>query len=141
MNKLIVNANHRDTLWRLSIAIILIAFLVSCTPSAPAAIPRTYWPTDGWRSTAPEEQGMDSEKLVQMVEHIQQEKLDLHSLLIVRNGYLVSELYVYPYSDEQVHATMSVTKSVIGTLVGIAIQKGYIKDIHQPLSPSRWKIF
>ena len=134
MNKLIVNANHRDTLWRLSIAIILIAFLASCTPSAPAAIPRTYWPTDGWRSTAPEEQGMDSEKLVQMVEHIQQEKLDLHSLLIVRNGYLVSELYVYPYSDEQVHATMSVTKSVIGTLVGIAIQKGYIKDIHQPVS-------
>lgn len=76
---------------------------------------------------------MDSELLAQMVENIQQEKLDLHSLLIARNGYLVSELYAYPYSAEQAHWIASVTKSVIGTLVGIAIQKGYIKDVNQPL--------
>jgi hypothetical protein len=49
----------------------------------------------------------------------QQEKLDLHSLLIVRNGYLVTELYVYPYSAGQVHFIASVAKSVMGALVGI----------------------
>ena len=129
-----------QTCRKLGIAFILIAFLVGCAPAetppseisptgaSPASstpAPPAYWPTDGWRSTAPEEQGMDSEKLAQMVEHIQQEKLDLHSLLIVRNGYLVSELYAYPYSAEQAHWIMSVTKSVIGALVGIAIQKGY----------------
>ncbi|HTP11687.1 MAG TPA: serine hydrolase [Anaerolineae bacterium] len=76
---------------------------------------------------------MDSDKLAQMIEHIQQEKLNLHSLLIVRNGYLVSEVYAYPYSAEQAHTIMSVTKSVIDALIGIAIQKGYIKDVHQPL--------
>jgi CubicO group peptidase (beta-lactamase class C family) len=134
MNKFIANTNKCETFWRLSIAFLLIAILAGCAPSSPVALPPAYWPTDGWRSTTPEEQGMDSERLAQMVEHIAQEKLDLHSLLIVRHGYLVSELYVYPYSEEQVHSTMSVTKSVIGTLVGIAIQKGYIKDVHQPLS-------
>lgn len=123
----------RHTRRKLGIAFILIAFLAGCTPSSPTPTPLAYWPTDGWRSAAPEEQGMDSEKLAQMVEHIQQEKLDLQSLLIVRNGYLVSELYGYPYSAGQVHWIASVTKSVIGALVGIAIQKGYIKDIHQPL--------
>jgi CubicO group peptidase (beta-lactamase class C family) len=76
---------------------------------------------------------MDSEKLAQMVEHIQQEKLGIHSLMIVRNGYLVSEFYAYPYSAGQAHSVMSVTKSVISALVGIAIHKGYIKDVHQPL--------
>ncbi len=81
---------------KLSIAFILIAFLAGCAPSSPTPTPPAYWPTNGWHSTTPEEQGMDSEKLAQMVEHIQQEKLDLHSLLIVRNGYLVSEALCLP---------------------------------------------
>jgi CubicO group peptidase (beta-lactamase class C family) len=118
---------------KFGIAFILITLLTSCAPSASKPTPPEYWPTDGWRSTTPEEQGMDSEKLSQMVEHIQQEKLDLHSLLIIRNGYLVNELYVYPFSAEQAHEIMSVTKSTISALVGIAIQKGYIKDVQQPL--------
>ncbi len=118
---------------KLGSAFILIAFLAGCAPSSSTPTPPTYWPTTGWRSTAPEEQGMDSEKLAQMVEHIQQAKLDLHSLLIARNGYLVSELYAYPYSAGQAHWVASVTKSVIDALIGIAIQQGYIKDVHQPL--------
>jgi CubicO group peptidase (beta-lactamase class C family) len=133
MRKRITNPNTIQIHRTLGIAFILIAFLVGCAPSYPKPNPPAYWPTDGWRSTAPEEQGMDSEQLAQMAVHIQQGKLDLHSLLIVRNGYLVSELYVYPYSAGQAHDVMSVTKSVISALIGIAIQKGYIKDIHQTL--------
>jgi CubicO group peptidase (beta-lactamase class C family) len=113
--------------------VLLILTLIACAPAAPTPTLPTYSPTAGWRSTAPEEQGMDSEKLAQMVERIQQDQLDLHSLLIVRNGYLVSEFYAYPYSAGQTHWIMSVTKSVMDALVGIAIQKGYIKDVHQPL--------
>jgi CubicO group peptidase (beta-lactamase class C family) len=142
-----MNEIHR----KLGIAFILIAFLAGCTPASPTPLivptplvaptplpsptpaPPAYWPTTGWRSATPEEQGMDSEKLAQMVEHIQQTALDLHSLLIVRNGYLVSELYTYPNSAGQDHWIASVTKSVIGALVGIAIQKGAIKDVHQSL--------
>jgi CubicO group peptidase (beta-lactamase class C family) len=118
---------------KLNIAFALIVFLSGCAPFTPTPAPPSYWPTHEWHSTAPEEQGMDSEKLAQMVEHVQQAKLNLHSLLVVRNGYLVSELYAYPYSAGQAHWQMSVTKSVIDALIGIAIQKGYIKDVHQPL--------
>ncbi len=115
---------------RLGTAVILIAFLAGC---APGQFHPAYWPTTGWRSSAPEEQGMDSELLAQMAEHIRAEKLDLHSLLIVRNGTLVSEIYDYPYTADQAHWVMSVTKSVISALVGIAIQKGYLQDVHQTL--------
>ena len=118
---------------KMIILFVLVVFLMGCTPASPTPSPPAHWPTDGWRSAAPEEQGMDSEKLAEMIEHIQEENLNLHSLLIVRNGYLVSEMYVYPYSAGQVHFIASVTKSVIGALVGIAIQKGDIKDIQQPL--------
>jgi CubicO group peptidase (beta-lactamase class C family) len=124
---------YRPLKFLLLFAVLLSFVLVACAPASPTPPPPTYWPTTGWRSTSPEEQGMDSEKLAQMVEHIQQEKLDLHSLLIVRNGHLVSEIYAYPYSAGQAHGVMSVTKSVIDALIGIAIQKGYIKDVHQPV--------
>jgi CubicO group peptidase (beta-lactamase class C family) len=133
MNKLIANMKNRHAIHRRGIAFILIAFLVGCGPFTNKPNTPAYWPTNRWQSITPEKQGMDSEKLAQMVEHIQEEKLGLHSLLIVRNGYLVSELYVYPYSVEQAHGVMSVTKSVMGALVGIAIEKGYIKNVHQPL--------
>jgi CubicO group peptidase (beta-lactamase class C family) len=111
------------------VVIILIALMTGCAPASPNPTLPTYWPTHGWRSSTPEEQGMDSEKLAQMVE-----KLDLHSLLVVRKGFLVSEIYVYPYSAEQVHFMASGTKSVMGTLIGIAIQKGDIKNVQQTLS-------
>jgi CubicO group peptidase (beta-lactamase class C family) len=127
-----------NTLVKLSTALVVIlVFLSGCaTPSptlAPTPASPVYWPTDGWRSSTPEEQGMDSLKLADMADQIQSEKLDLNSLLIVRNGYLVSELYVYPYSVEQAHDAFSVTKSVISALVGIAIQKGLIKDVNQSI--------
>jgi hypothetical protein len=100
--------------YRLGIAFVLIAFLAGCTPAISTPTTPAYWPTDGWRSAAPEEQGMDSEKLAQMVEHIQQEKLGLDSLLIVRGGYLVSELYVYPYSAGQVHSGLGPSRKRAG---------------------------
>jgi CubicO group peptidase (beta-lactamase class C family) len=133
---------------KLGIALTVITFLAGCSPVSPAptlpaatpaavtpagAVAAAYWPTSGWLSTTPEEQGMDSATLAQMVEHIQQRKLDLHSLLIVRNGYLVAEGYGYPYSAKQVHFVASVTKSVMAALIGIAVQQGSIKDVQQPL--------
>jgi CubicO group peptidase (beta-lactamase class C family) len=128
---------------KLSIAFTLIAFLAGCAPASPTpaaptgtvagAAPAAYWPTEGWRSAMPEEEGMDSARLADMVDRIQQEKMALNSLLIVRNGYLVTELYAYPYSAGQVHFIASVTKSVMSALVGIAIAQGSIKDVHQTL--------
>jgi CubicO group peptidase (beta-lactamase class C family) len=118
---------------KLGIAFMLIVFVAGCAPASRKPVPPAYWPTGGWKSSTPEEQGMDSENLSQMADQIQLEKLDLRSLLIVRNGYLVDELYVYPYTAEQPNELMSVTKSVISTLVGIAIQKGYLKDVKQTL--------
>ncbi len=101
----------------------------------PAALPTApaYWPSNEWRTSPPEEQGMDSELLAGMFQHIEDQHLNLHSLLIVRNGYLVTEAYFNPYTQNQPQYVASVTKSVISTLVGIAIQKGFIKDVSQTM--------
>jgi CubicO group peptidase (beta-lactamase class C family) len=64
---------------------------------------------------------------------IQDQKLNLHSLLIVRNGYLVTEVYYEPYGPGDVHAVASNTKTVVGMLVGIAIDQGQIERVDQKL--------
>ncbi|MBN2006849.1 MAG: serine hydrolase [Anaerolineae bacterium] len=94
----------------------------------PAQTPATgaYWPTEGWRTSTPEAQGMDSQKLAQMLAAVEEQKLALHSLLIVRNGYLVSETYFGSYQQDTLHIQYSCTKSFVATLIGIAMDKGYI---------------
>lgn len=110
---------------------ILLIIVTGCSGLAPK--PPAYWPTSEWRSSTPEEQGMDSEVLAGMFQQIEDDQLNLHSLLIVRNGYIVTEAYFAPYTQDRVHNIASVTKSVISSLVGIAIQRGEIKNVDQTL--------
>ena len=121
----------------------LLAALVSITLTSSRSSPQPsmsnlvhdsdYWPTGGWRISTPEEQGMDSELLAKMFEHIDQKHINLHSVLIVRNGYIVAEAYFHPYTADTPHQIASVTKSVIDILLGIAIDRGSIRGVDQPL--------
>ena len=91
--------------------------------------PDVYWPTDDWRSAAPEEQGLDPAQLGRMFSAIDDQQLNVHGVLIVRNGYIVAENYYSPYQQDTKHRVYSVTKSVISALVGIAIAEGYIDGV------------
>jgi CubicO group peptidase (beta-lactamase class C family) len=74
---------------------------------------------------------MLSARLAVMLEKVQQENRNLHSILIIRHGVLVMEAYVHPFQSEIRHNLYSVTKSVTATLVGIAAGEGLI-DIYLP---------
>ncbi len=86
------------------------------------------WPASGWESSTPESQGMDSELLAQMIEQINSTGTRIHSLLVIRNGYVVTEAYFHPYTPDTKMHVQSVTKSVIGMLVGKAIGDGAIES-------------
>ncbi len=90
-----------------------------------------YWPTEDWRTSSPEAQGMDSQKLAEMLEAVKQKQLNLHSLLVIRNGYLVSETYFGSDQQDTRRELYSCTKSFIATLIGIALDKGYIEGTNQ----------
>ena len=92
-----------------------------------------YWPTKGWRTASPESQGMDSKLLVKMLETIGEKKIAIYSVLVIRNVYIVLDAYSYPYDSDDTLNIHSCTKSVSSALVGIGIDKGYIKDVSQPV--------
>jgi CubicO group peptidase (beta-lactamase class C family) len=76
---------------------------------------------------------MDSELLAQILEEISTNETSIHSVLIVRNGYMVTEAYFHPYTRDTKMHIQSVTKSVIGMLVGIALQQDLLLDVDQPV--------
>ena len=70
---------------------------------------------------------MDSQKLAAMLDAVKAQNLELHSLLVIRHGYIVSETYFSPHDQNTRHELYSCTKSFIGTLVGIAIDQGALQ--------------
>jgi CubicO group peptidase (beta-lactamase class C family) len=82
---------------------------------------------------APEEVGIDSAALAEMFDFVRERKIPVHSVQIVRHGRLVLDAYFYPYRAGMRHDVASVTKSITSTLVGIAIDKGLIRNVRQPV--------
>jgi CubicO group peptidase (beta-lactamase class C family) len=92
--------------------------------SAPSLPAPDYWPTEGWQESTPEEQGMDSGKLADALLAMREQKVNIHSLLIVRNWRVIVDAYFHPYDGTSVHNLRSDTKSVTTALIGIAIDQG-----------------
>ncbi len=118
----------------LGIVIVLVAGCAQgVSIQAPSAAQRfaLYWPTAGWRSSTPEEQGMDSDLLSEMLGMIQEQNYAIDSLTVVRNGYMVVDVRIHPFSATSKHNIYSCTKSVVSALIGIAIDEGYIEGLQQ----------
>ena len=94
----------------------------------------SYYPTNGWQISTPEAQGMHSKPIFEMMAAIKEKGYLIQNVSIVRNGYLVLDAYIYPFKDGQKHETYSVTKSVTAALIGIAIDKGYLRDVNQTIT-------
>ena len=111
----------------------VVAVVVGCAPQGAVVRPPTYWPTEGWRTSTPEQQGVDSERLAKAFDFIKEQDLNIHSLLVIRNGYIVADAYFHPFARGSRHDVASVTKSFTSTLVGIAVHKGHINSVKQPV--------
>jgi CubicO group peptidase (beta-lactamase class C family) len=148
-----------STSWYLlSVLVLLAGMFAGCssptlTPTPEAVVPATdtpvpaadtpvpvstpesspYWPTDGWRTSTPEEQGINSEMLADMLSTIREGDYDIDSVSVVRNGYLVLDAYIHPFRIGSRHVIRSCTKSIVSALVGIAIADGYIEGLDQPV--------
>jgi CubicO group peptidase (beta-lactamase class C family) len=55
----------------------------------------------------------------------------IDGVLVVRHGHLVLEAYQYPYRGDSLHSIHSCTKSVLSSLIGIAIDQGHIEGVDQ----------
>lgn len=100
---------------------------------------------DGWRVADLNDAGFEKAKIADFLERVARGKHnDIHSLVIVRDGKLVLEEYfagrgkfrgpvIADIFRDRVHHLASTTKTVLSSLVGIAIDQGFIQGVEDPI--------
>ena len=89
---------------------------------------------DGWEIASMESVGINAKRVYQLTKQIDEGKLKgQRSLAIIKDGKLVYEAYFDGYDRESLHRIYSVSKSVTSILIGIAINKGFIEGVNEPL--------
>ncbi len=114
-------------------ALVLFVLAVSCGDGTTVPPSNTY-PQEEWSTATPEAQGMRSDVLADMLAHIEERSFHIDSVLVVRNGHIVLDAYFWPFQPGEKHIIHSCTKSVMSALIGIAIDKGYIQSVDQPIA-------
>ena len=100
--------------------------LAMAVPGCARAEPGVPWP-----AATPEEVGISSDALADMLVRIRDEDIEIHSVIIVKDDRLILEAYMHPYDRGTLHNVKSVSKSVISALVGIALGEGVIGDLDE----------
>jgi CubicO group peptidase (beta-lactamase class C family) len=113
-------------------AVLWTALAITCVANAQNTQSATYWPGEKWRTATPESQGLDSEALASAIDEVRQNQWGVHSLLVIRHGYVVADTDFYPYNSASPHDLASVTKTITSTLTGVAVGSGLLK-LDQPL--------
>jgi CubicO group peptidase (beta-lactamase class C family) len=109
--------NRRDFLRQLGFGAAGLAVATTLTntgwaiPTKTGKLPRSL----------PETQGVAPGGLLDFVNTIESQKLNVHSLMVVRHGQVVAEGWWAPYAPQLKHTLYSLSKSFTSTAVGIAV--------------------
>ncbi|HAH51942.1 MAG TPA: serine hydrolase [Balneola sp.] len=89
---------------------------------------------DGWQTADIRSLEVDTTLIYRLFSQVVTGGNKLHSALLVKNDQLVIEEYFNEHSVNKQHDMRSVTKSIRSILLGIAIDKGFIESINDPIS-------
>ncbi len=103
--------------------------------AAPATLrpqtPAPAWPGDAWPIASPQAVGLDPAQVQALVKAARRQAPNLSSLMVVRRGQAVVDEYFGSRGPNDRLEVYSVTKSFIATLVGIAIDQGFIAGLDE----------
>jgi CubicO group peptidase (beta-lactamase class C family) len=133
-------------MWNMRWPALLAILVVGCSSTEPEIGTWVYQQPertgDGWQTTSLTNAGLDERRLALMMEILQQNPGHLvHGIVIAVDGALAFEEYfpgrTHPafgevpvqFTRERKHGLSSVTKSVTSTMLGIAIDHGFISSI------------
>ena len=75
---------------------------------------------------SPESQGVSSDAIISFMDELDQNALNMHSFMLIRNGKILSECYWPFFSAEKKHRMYSVSKSFTSVAIGMMIDEGRI---------------
>jgi len=76
---------------------------------------------------SPEATGVSSEGVLQFLDALDSGYSEMHGITVMRHGKIILEGWWAPYGPGMNHMCNSLTKTYMGTAIGIAIQEGLLK--------------
>lgn len=74
--------------------------------------------------STPEAQGIPSSALLRFQKALDEHRVPLHSVLLMRKGHVVCEAYSAPFTEDTLHRMYSVTKSFVSLAIGLLQEEG-----------------
>ncbi|MGI6773445.1 MAG: serine hydrolase [Clostridiales bacterium] len=78
------------------------------------------------RAESPEAVGVSSGCIKEFIDDLKANNIEMHSLMVIRDGKVAVECYNHPFSANRPHSCYSVSKSVTSTAIGFAVSEGLI---------------
>ena len=79
-----------------------------------------------FKRCTPEMQGISSKNIENLYKEIYKNKeSNVHSIMILRNGHVISECNFKPYLPQYPHMLYSISKTITSLAIGIAINEGF----------------
>lgn len=80
----------------------------------------------------PSTSGIDAAGILALLDRVEAQGLELHSLMVARGGAVVAEGWWEPYGPDRIHLFYSLTKSFVASCVGSLVDDGSLQ-LDQPL--------
>ena len=113
---------------KIYICFVTVLTLLSCSDEPTGPETTSY----NWPISTPEAQGMNSQLIEQSFEQGNNIGF-VDCILIIRNGYLVGEKYYNGYTKSTPHNIMSVSKSFLSAMTGIALRDGMLSNLNEKM--------
>jgi CubicO group peptidase (beta-lactamase class C family) len=118
------------------IPVLFLVVLVSggCGSQSSQTLPAANPTGNAWVVASPAEVGADASLLAAMIREIKTgDYVNIHSVLVVKDGRLVVEEYFDGHDRKSLHEIRSATKSIGSILTGIAIDNGFVQSETDPI--------
>ncbi|MDR2497826.1 MAG: beta-lactamase family protein [Tannerellaceae bacterium] len=84
---------------------------------------KRYMHEASFQRSIPEKEAVMTEGILSFIEEVEAEGIDMHSLMILRHGKVITEAYWHPYKASTRHIMHSVSKTFASTAIGFAVQE------------------
>ena len=94
-----------------------------------------------WIEKSPESIGLDTIEVNQLMDFVKIPEFNTQAAILIQGNYIIAEYYGEGYDKSSLVTSWSVAKSFTSTLIGIAIDDGYINSINDPITDylPEWK--
>ena len=75
---------------------------------------------------SPESVGIRSESILNFIRYVEENKINLHSFLFMKDGAIVAEGYCPPFDENYLHRLYSSSKTYVAVAIGMLVTEGRI---------------